>query len=276
MLIQSAVDIAPYLQQWYEEDISVYVFDKEKALAAINHPKLNLGVYVGQPLEELKSTLSYRTITTQQRLVGKVDITKSQFGIPYVAISNPIFDQTDFVGGMTVVMSTESFDTLLTTGEEILAAVEQISAAAGNLAAAGEELSANTQEMSKETELVRKEIIDVAKITGQMKSIAARSNILGINSSIEAARAGEVGRGFAVVAEEIRKLAETSKESAVSIEENIKMVQESVGMLVDTFANLAAVSEEQAAGISELNSALDQIRHLAENLVLNGRKEMSI
>ena len=271
MLIQSAVDIAPFLQQWYEQDISVFVFDTEKVLAAVNHPRINLGVKVGDLLQDLNTTISYKSITTNQRVIQKVNINKSQFGIPYVAISNPIHDRGQVVGVMTVVLSTESFDALLDMGEEILAAVEQISASAENLANASEELSANAQSMSNETELVREEINHVAKITDQIKSISVQSNILGINSSIEAARAGAAGKGFSVVAEEIRKLADTSKASAVSIEDDVKKVQLSVNVLIESFANLAAVSEEQAAGVSELTKALAQISQLAESLVQNGK-----
>lgn len=273
MHIQSAVDIAPHLQAWYDEDISVYVFDTEKVLAAINHPKINLGVNVGDLFEDLKSTISYKAIMAKQRLVKKVDLSNSQFGIPYVAISNPIFDNDQIAGVMTVVVSTEAFDALLSTGEEILAAVEQISASAENLVKASEELAANAQSMSDETEQVQEQIGHVSKITDQIKSIAAQSNILGINSSIEAARAGEAGRGFAVVAGEIRKLADTSKSSAVSIEDDVKEVENSVKLLIDSIGALAAVSEEQATGVSELTKALEQISSLAQALVKKGKRE---
>lgn len=272
MLIQSAVDIASHLQNWYNQDITVYVFDNEKILAAVNHPKINLGAKVGEFLENYKSTISYKALMTKQRLVEKVDLSNSQFGIPYVAISNPISDNNQIVGVMTVVVSTESYDALLSAGEEILAAVEQISASAENLADASEELAVNAQNMSDETEQVRVQITHVAKITDQIKSIAAQSNILGINSSIEAARAGEAGRGFAVVAGEIRKLADTSKSSAVSIEDDVAEVQNSVKVLIDSITALAAVSEEQATGVSELKKALEQISGLAEALVRTGKR----
>lgn len=272
MHIQSAVDIAPQLQHWYDQDISVYVFDTEKVLAAVNHPKINLGVNSGDSFENLKSTISYQVLLAKQRLVEKVDLSHSSFGIPYVALSNPIFEDDQIAGVMTVVVSTESYDALLSAGEEILAAVEQISASAENLADASEELAVNAQNMSDETEQVRAQITHVAKITDQIKSIAAQSNILGINSSIEAARAGEAGRGFAVVAGEIRKLADTSKSSAISIEEDVAEVQNSVKVLIDSISSLAAVSEEQATGVNELTKALEQISRLAETLVRTGKR----
>lgn len=82
-------------------------------------------------------------------------------------------------------------------------------------------------------------VIDASTLIGELKSasnemgqvihsireIAARTNLLSLNSAIEAARAGEAGRGFSVVASEIKKLANsslTSTKESTKIIENIQ------------------------------------------------------
>jgi hypothetical protein len=271
MNIEHVVSIAPHLQEWYDQDISVFVANQELVLAAYNNPRLNLGVQTGDPIEKYKSTITYKVLQSGERTVAHVPKEKSQFSIPYVAISSPIRDDDKLLGVITIVISVEKFDALLEIGEEILSSVEELYASAENLSAQSEELSATAKSMDEETLHVNKDIVHVSDITTTIKKISQQSNILGINASIESARAGENGRGFGVVAEEIRKLAVTTNDSASTIEQDVHNVQSSVNRLVESVSQLATVSETQAQGVSELTLALNQISRMAEKLVELGK-----
>ncbi len=72
------------------------------------------------------------------------------------------------------------------------------------------------------------QIENINSLTGDILSIAAKTNLLALNASIEAARAGEAGKGFAVVADEIRVLADGSKETANNIQQISKGVVDAV------------------------------------------------
>ena len=70
-------------------------------------------------------------------------------------------------------------------------------------------------------------------------------------TTIEAARAGEQGRGFAVVAEEVRKLAEQSREATEKIQSTLNEMNKAVEGISKTIETTGAISEEQAANLSE-------------------------
>jgi methyl-accepting chemotaxis protein len=120
----------------------------------------------------------------------------------------------------------------------------------------------------------------IVDIIGVIDGIAFQTNILALNAAVEAARAGEQGRGFAVVASEVRNLAQRSagaaKEIKVLISDSVekvdggsKLVDEagqtmdlivtSVKQVADIMGEITAASEEQSAGIEQINQAINQM-----------------
>jgi methyl-accepting chemotaxis protein len=120
----------------------------------------------------------------------------------------------------------------------------------------------------------------IADIIGVIDEIAFQTNLLALNAAVEAARAGEQGRGFAVVATEVRNLAQRSASAAKEIKDLINdsvdkvragselvdesgktlaEIMESVKKVTDIVAEIAAASEEQSAGIEQVNNAVTQM-----------------
>jgi len=176
--------------------------------------------------------------------------------------------------------------------DEITATVHKSAEGAGEAAdvmKTAEEVASASSQVVQETISAMKAIEassgQIASIIGVIDEIAFQTNLLALNAGVEAARAGEAGRGFAVVASEVRALAQRSADAAKEIKTLIGassiQVQKGVGLVDRTgqslerllalvekidhrVAAIASSAAEQATGLREVNTAMNQMDQVTQ------------
>jgi methyl-accepting chemotaxis protein len=158
----------------------------------------------------------------------------------------------------------------------------QLSIAASEIAGKGGAVVSQVVDTMGSINQSSKKIVD---IIGVIDGIAFQTNILALNAAVEAARAGEQGRGFAVVASEVRTLAQRSAaaakeikllidDSAGKVDAGSKLVGEagstmdqivgSIRRVTDIMGEIMAASQEQGAGIEQINQAIAQMDQVTQ------------
>ncbi|HLY57472.1 MAG TPA: HAMP domain-containing methyl-accepting chemotaxis protein, partial [Stellaceae bacterium] len=167
-------------------------------------------------------------------------------------------------------------------------AVEEVAGGMARIREQVEAVSASILRLSEQSQAI-------GEIIAAVNDLADQSNLLAVNAAIEAARAGEQGRGFAVVAQEVKSLAEQSKQATGQVRailgdiqkatatavlateqgskaveagveqsaqagEAIKILSDSIQQATQAAMQIAASSQQQLIGVSQVALAMENIR----------------
>lgn len=261
--LAAAILLAPELQRLNQLDCAISVTDAEgKIMGLVPAKTFPMSANLGDVVSPQGSTAEcIRTKKEVQKIVPK-DV----YGVSVKAKCVPIFDDSKFVGVITIVSNIVLQQSLHEAAQTIAATSQQLTATTQELAANAMQLARDLDKAREGEERITTEIKKTDEILKFVSDVAANSNLLGLNAAIEAARAGEHGRGFAVVAEEIRKMAINSDQAVKDIKSILLTIQSDSSFVRKVITSTAELGERQAAATEQISASMEQLASAASDI----------
>lgn len=265
--VEKIVSVLPVIRQLFSQELYITVLDRDGVVCGYSIPEgTRPQVEVGSRFRDPSGGFD-EVMRTGMRKYNYLP--KEVMGEAFEGYLVPIFDEGDVVGCLITSQAVGDKARLGEIVDEFNKSSREVNEKIGQLIRSFDEIYGKIGEVSRMTGTVEEEVNASEKIVGTIGSNASKSNILALNASIEAARSGEQGRGFAVVATEMGKLAKDSSTSTAEIQKQLEEVHNSLAVMIRSVQGADQVAQSYNEQIGQIQSAVDQMLKLAEEMEKN-------
>ncbi len=247
--------VIPYLTEFFDNQASIAITDKERYIIIQNCPSLPLKAEPGDPIPQ--GGAAYKAIQTGKMTISNVP--KEVYGVPFKSYALPVKENDTVVGCILLGRSLQKSADLNEAYENQSTALQHISGAINEISNGLQDVVAMSNEIKKEANEADENAGTTDEILNFIRNIASQTNLLGLNASIEAARAGEHGKGFNIVAQEIRKLANSTNDSIKKIDLVLQQIKNSIKQISTKINNANDIYQAQAASFEEIAASVEEL-----------------
>jgi len=277
--LDALVLMMPNLKDFFIGDVAMCLSDCEKYIYYKPGKDIDHKIKAGDPL--VADGIAEKCLKAKSTIISDVDA--KLFGFPCMITGTPVYNSKKEVIG--AILISESADVhqnrqqFKNISNEISRNMNILVQNINSLRNQSENISLVTKNLKQKTEESKEQVQETNDMLNLIKSIAYKTNLLGINAAIEATRVGTEGAGFKVVSDEIRKLSVNTDDSVKKIEPIIKQVHANSNFVAEkiseintsatSFVELINQTIEMAKLIGELSSSIDTF---ADSLLKSSNK----
>lgn len=163
--------------------------------------------------------------------------------------------------------ASQAVSTITGRTDELLRASERIADKTGATRVAADVAGEESAAVQQANVRLQAQVKAISDITGLINGLAARTNLVALNSTIEAARAGEHGRGFAVVASEVKELANSTRHRTTEIDNLVDGVRTAAAVNDTLVETLHGFLQKLGQHVAETMDAVDEQQSAARAIL---------